>query len=262
MKHTTADIEKIATALSKLRPILSEKVVWKDQNAAYKKLASLTSQSFVDELAAEQDSWRRNVKLRFELSEFWNELVARDQLNDALEITRWKVSDWGGIRNISDATIREHFNDAFYKKTFLPFDHISSKSKALTLLDPSTLQIYDARVAVSLNTMQLLADTEVRLYFKIPETTIKMIQHDKDCFHARLPEAAFNEFDFVSLPLENIYTTYTRLLLKLAVEMQLNVIDVEMMLFGLSPYFTEELGVLSNIIGEERVRRREKNGLV
>ena len=127
MRHTNADVEKIATALNKLHPILSDKVVWKKQNAAYKNLASLTSQSFVDELATEQDSWRRNVKLRFELSEFWNELVARDQLNDALEITRWKVSDWGGIRNISDATIREHFNDAFYKKTFLPFDHISSK---------------------------------------------------------------------------------------------------------------------------------------
>lgn len=240
---------------------MSEDKLWREQIAAFDKLAILTSQSFVDELNAVRDNWRRNVKLRFSLSKIWNGLVAEDKLNRAFEITKWKISDWGAIRNINDSTIAEHFNDAYYRRTFLPFEKISSKSKALTLLEPKTLQIYDARVAVSLNSIQLLSNTEVRLYFKIPETTIKSIQHDPDCFQVRLPEAAFNEFDFVSVLSKDVYTNYTKILLQLGVDMQLDPIEVEMILFGLAPYFAEEEGVLSRILAGERARRRAINGL-
>jgi hypothetical protein len=256
MKHTGKDVEKLAAALNRFGDRLNKDVLWREQKAAYKSLASLTSYDFVAELNEEKDNWRRNVKLRYKLSEHWKNLVKQDKLNDALAVTRWKIINWGGIKNVSDATIREHFADAVYRKYYLPFEHISSKSKALALVEPEKLQIYDARVAVSLNVIQLVADTEVRLYFAIPSTQIRSIQHNEDCFQARLPQAAFEELDFVPVPFEDIYSIYTQLLLKIARDMQLSPVEVEMSLFGLAFEFSEVPETLSEILGQERKRRR------
>ncbi len=261
MKHTEKDVEKLASALNRFGNRLNKNFLWREQKAAYKSLASLTSADFVAELNAEKDNWRRNVKLRYKLSEHWKHLIEQDKLNDALAVTRWIIKSWGGIKNISDFTISEHFADAVYKKHFLPFEHISSKSKALALIEPEKLQIYDARVAVSLNVMQLAADTEVRMYFEIPSTQIRSIQHNEDCFQARMPQAAFAEFDFVPVPLEDIYSVYTQLLLKIARDMQLSPVEVEMWLFGLAFEFSEVPETLSEILGEERQRRRIRNRL-
>lgn len=261
MRHTNADVEKLAFALNRFGNYLNKDSLWREQKAAYKSLASLTSTDFVAELNAEKDNWRRNVNLRYKLSEHWNDLVRQDNLNDALAVTRWIVKDWGGIKNIADSTIKAHFLDAVYQKHFLPFEHISSKSKALALTNPDKLQIYDARVAVSLNVMQLAADTEVRLYFEIPSTQIRSIQHNEDCFQARVPQAAFAEFDFVPVTLEDIYSVYTQLLLKIARDMQLSPVEVEMWLFGLAFEFSEVPKTLSEILSEERQRRRIRNEL-
>jgi hypothetical protein len=261
MKHTEKDAEKLASALARFGNRLNKDFLWREQKAAYKALASLTSYDFVDELNQEKDNWRRNVKLRYQLSEHWRGLVKRDKLNEALAVTRWIIKDWGGVKNISDETIGEHFADSIYRKHFLAFEHISSKSKAIALVEPEKLQIYDARVAVSLNVIQLVADTDVRLYFTIPSTQIRSIQHNKDCFQARLPQAAFEELDFVPVPLDEIYSIYTQLLLKVARDMQLSPVEVEMWLFGLAFEFSEVPETLSEILGEERQRRRLRNGL-
>jgi hypothetical protein len=261
MKHTENDIEKLASTLNRFGNRLNKDFLWREQKAALKSLASLTSYEFVNELNQEKDNWRRNVKLRYKLSEYWKDLVKQDKLNEALAVTRWIIKSWGGIKNISDTTISEHFADAVYKKYFLPFEHISSKSKALAFIEPEKLQIYDARVAVSLNVIQLAADTDTRLYFTIPSTQIRSIQHNEDCFQARLPQAAFEEFDFVPVPLEDIYSIYTQLLLKVARDMQLSPLEVEMWLFGLAFEFSEVPETLSEILGEERQRRRLRNGL-
>jgi hypothetical protein len=261
MKHTESDVEKLALALTRFGNRLNKDFLWREQKAAYKSLALLTSNEFVDELNQEKDNWRRNVKLRYKLSEHWKDLVKQDKLNEALAVTRWIIKSWGGIKNISDATLNEHFADAVYKKHFLPFEYISSKSKAIAFIEPEKLQIYDARVAVSLNVIQLAADTDTRLYFTIPSTQIRSIQHNEDCFQAKLPQAAFEKLDFVPVPLEDIYSIYTQLLLKVARDMQLSPVEVEMWLFGLAFEFSEVPETLSEILGEERQRRRLRNGL-
>lgn len=259
MKHNENDVEKLVSTLNRFGNRLNKEFLWREQKAAYNSLASLTSNEFVAELNKEKDNWRRNVKLRYKLSEHWKGLVERDNLNEALAITRWIIKDWGGIKNITDATIKGHFLDAVYQKHFLPFDHISSKSKALALIRPEKLQIYDARVAVSLNVIQLAADTETRLYFSIPPTQIRSIQHDEDCFQARLPQIAFEEFNFMAVPLEDIYTVYTQLLLRISTNMQLSPVEVEMWLFGLAFEFCEVSETLSMILGDERQRLRNRS---
>jgi hypothetical protein len=256
MKHTGEDVEKIALALKTFGSRLNKDFLWREQKAAYAALSRLIHLDFISELNQEKDNWRRNVKLRYKLSEHWKYLVKQGNLNDALAITSWLIKNWGGIKNISDATVEEHFADAVYRKYYLPFEHISSKSKALALVEPEKLQIYDARVAVSLNVIQLVADTEVRLYFAIPSTQIRSIQHNEDCFQARLPQAAFEELDFVPVPFEDIYSIYTQLLLKIARDMQLSPVEVEMSLFGLAFEFSEVPETLSEILGQERKRRR------
>lgn len=256
MKHTEKDIEKLASALNRFSGRLNKEFLWREQKAAYKSLALLTSSDFVAELNKEKNNWRRNVKLRHKLSEYWGGLVKAGRINDAFAITRWLVKEWGGIKRIRDDTINQHFWDAINQKYSLPFDKISSKSKVFALANPDALQIYDARVAVSLNSIQLAANTDVRIYFTIPETRIKSIQFNDDCFQARLPQGAFEEFDFVSITLDSIYSAYIELVNRLALRMSVSPVDVEMRLFGLAFDFCENPKTLSDILSEERRRRR------
>lgn len=260
MRHTASDILKIAATLDSFLPLLADEEIWKEQKAANKRLKQIAGPALDASIFEAENDWRRNIALRGEVSRLWREAVEADKLNLAFDLARWIVKDWGGIKNINDSTIGEHHFAALNKLFSLPFEHISSKSKVITLPDPYTYQIYDARVAVALNVIQLAADTDMRIYFEIPSTQITWIADGEDCFQARIPKAAFVEdFGFEPMPTSEIYNYYTKLLLKLGVETQpqLDPIEIEMGLFGLAMPFSHNTdGVLSEILAAERARLR------
>lgn len=260
MRHTPSDISKIATTLQLYAPLLDGEEIWVEQNAAEQELTRIVgADQLPSSLAADTDR-ERNVKLRHDVSKLWNEAVATNRSNLAFELSRWIVKDWGGIRNISDTTIKEHHYKALGRFEALPFEGVASSSKVFSLVDPMEFQIYDARVAVSLNVLQLAANTDTRIYFEVPQTQITWISGSRDCFFARIPKAAFLEdFGFSDLPESEIYRYYTKLLLKLGVEAepQLDPIEVEMALFGLAyPFSQNTEGALSEILAAERARLR------
>lgn len=259
MHHNADDITKIAAALDGFLPLINNFEIWTEQQAADKSLKRIAGPALDPSVFVAKNDWQRNINLRKEVSRLWREAVDENNLNLSFDLARWMVKDWGGIKNITDSTIGKHNFAALNKLFNLKFDHISSKSKVITLPDPYTYQIYDARVAVALNVMQLAAGTEVRIYFEIPPTQITWIASDKN-FIARIPRAAFVEdFGFRVMPKDKIYSYYTKLLLKMSIETKskLDPIELEMALFALAmPFSHNSNGVLSAILAAERVRLR------
>ena len=263
MQHTKNDIAKMAAALGSYVYLMDNVEIWKEQSSAFKKLKEIAGPLLNEEALLAQNDRDRNVRLRFEVSRLWNEAVASGNGNLALELSFWIVKGWGGIKNIKDETIKSHHFAAVNKLFGLPFEHISSSSKVITLTDPEIYQIYDARVAVSLNVIQLAANTEVRIYFEIPDTQITWISGHEDCFRARIPKQAFlDDFGFKAIPKEEIYRYYTMFLSKIGVDAvpQLDPIEVEMALFALAfPFSKNTDSVLTKILGAERDRLRTLN---
>ena len=77
---------------------------------------------------------------------------------DTLKVARYFVSDWGGVRSNRDKTLNKYIswiNEGKYPNTI---GGIASYSKMYSFYDPDMYAIYDARVAVSLNMIQFIAD--------------------------------------------------------------------------------------------------------
>lgn len=101
--------------------------------------------------AATKSNYQINVELKFELSRLWRNSPAR-----RLELVNYIVSTWGGIRGNSQDTLKR-YSLLQRRAESLPLKGVASYSKVLGMIDPDEYAIYDARVAVALNAVQLLA---------------------------------------------------------------------------------------------------------
>jgi len=73
-----------------------------------------------------------------------------------LRIASWVIRDWGGVRGNAPETIRRYASTDSGELIGAGITGIASWSKVLAVADPCRFAIYDARVAVSLNAIQLV----------------------------------------------------------------------------------------------------------
>lgn len=102
----------------------------------------------------------RTIELKNALHTIWHKEPSRRK-----EIARWIVADWGGVRANSSKTLEEHFQRAEGQNSSTPFAGVSSYSKIFSVVDPKQYAILDARVVVSLNAIQVLAETKGGMAF-------------------------------------------------------------------------------------------------
>jgi hypothetical protein len=110
-------------------------------------------------LTESESNYQINVELKFELSRLWRDEPAR-----RLELVRYIVSTWGGIKRNSQDTLTQ-YSRLQPSVTPLPLKGVASYSKVLGIIDPDEYAIYDARVAVALNAVQLLAGVSKGYFF-------------------------------------------------------------------------------------------------
>ena len=67
------------------------------------------------------------------------------------------VSDWGGVRRNSEATLQGYVNAIGGQNQVTPIKGIASYSKIFSIACPERYAIYDARVAACLNAVQINA---------------------------------------------------------------------------------------------------------
>ncbi len=115
--------------------------------------------SLVGELEG-STNFARTLDLKEKLNVLWHNEPERRQ-----DIAKWIVSDWGGVRANSSSTLEAHLRRAEGRNQSTPFAGVSSYSKIFSVVDPKQYAILDARVVVSLNAIQILADTKKGVAF-------------------------------------------------------------------------------------------------
>jgi hypothetical protein len=95
---------------------------------------------------------QQNIELKRHLAGHW----AKSSLDEKIRIATWIVRDWGGNDRNSEMTILGYLNQADAERPASPFFGIASYSKILGIKDPDRYAVFDARVAASLNAIQLL----------------------------------------------------------------------------------------------------------
>ena len=97
-------------------------------------------------------NFEATVKLKLMLNEEWN-----SNPHSRKYIANWIVSKWGGIKTNRKQTLDKYYLASLEKNPQTPLSGIASFSKILGIKDPFKYAIYDARVAVSLNAVQMIS---------------------------------------------------------------------------------------------------------
>ncbi len=104
---------------------------------------------------SEACGYQANVRLKGSLQNAWEN--SNDDDNTRNDIAEWVIKNWGGIKTNKPKTIARYATEARSASPETPIQGIASFSKVLAASNPEKYAIYDARVAVSLNAIQLLA---------------------------------------------------------------------------------------------------------
>ena len=179
------------------------------------------------------NNYEKNVGLKLLLSqEIQNRRV---DLND---VARWIISSWGGIPKLSKYT-NEYIQSALAKEYPKKLDGVASYSKLFAMFYPKEFAIYDARVAVSLNIIQLLCEGNQAIFFPYLSGRNKITgnQETKQGF-SRMSEFSRKQISDTSQILwheisrDKVYPLYNQILNSVCDSNKLNLYDVEMLLFS------------------------------
>lgn len=163
--------------------------------------------------------WIANRNLRAALSKAWRWIPEK-----RFKLTRWYVSDWGRIHTNTDDTLRYYLSRPSTDLAGGPLRGVSTWSKILALQDPDHYQSYDARVATSLNALQLIHGASPVMVFKIPPSQNTLISE-------------FTSLKRTDRPAQNgvpqkSYATYLQLVEQVATQASVPKDVVEMVLFS------------------------------
>ena len=81
------------------------------------------------------------------------------------ELQKWYVRDFGGVRGNSDETLNRYITSDYQELLDLGTRGVASWSKILSVRNPKEYAIYDARVALSLNSIQKIYSISDRILF-------------------------------------------------------------------------------------------------
>jgi hypothetical protein len=168
--------------------------------------------------------FEKNHSLKFSLHQEW---VKAKTLEEKRPLIQYYIKIWGGIRGNAPSKINtynvENANDLIrYGKK-----GIASWSKALVLHNPKHFAIYDARVSVSINVLQILYNVEnIKLFPLLPSQNKKVIDANK-----RLKTESISKGWEIASP-DCFYEEYLEILKAIADENNSDVATIEMLLFA------------------------------
>jgi hypothetical protein len=153
--------------------------------------------------------------------------------NDDLKVEyqKWYVRDWGGVRGNNDATIETYISTPSSDLFKLETRGIATWSKILCVRDPSQFSIYDARVALALNSLQRRHLIKNPLLFPLLPSQNKSFVLPR---HKLITDSLF-----FSSQVPQFYSTYLSLLTGAANNKPWDIQDIEMILFSNSKELSE-----------------------
>ena len=178
--------------------------------------------------------FEKNLALKTALHEAW--LNGSD--DDRKRICDWYSQTWGGIRRNTEDNLRLYGTGSEESILARGVQGMASWSKALTIRNPNSFAIADARTCISLNAIQLLAGaTAPRIFPSLPSR------------NSRVPRAQSvvklrqRERNLRKIESQNCYPSYNKLLIDIANAVGRGVTNqmVEMLLFAQADKLSEDL---------------------
>lgn len=102
----------------------------------------------------EGSGYDANVGLKIGLHGKWK---ASEGQQARKSLAKWIIENWGRVRGNRDETLAGYVEMADAEVPQTPIKGVASYSKLLSIVHPSKYAIYDARVAVALNAVQLFS---------------------------------------------------------------------------------------------------------
>lgn len=177
--------------------------------------------------------YAKNIDLRFQLNAaYLNSITFEDKYN----ILKWYIYNWGGVKTNNQQTLELYTSSLPQELIERGSKGIASWSKALSIINPVEYAIYDARVAMSLNALQIINDVHNPLYFpplSSRNTQINSCQKQIQLTVKKWKKTQDQEF----------YQDYLNLLKKVANDLEKDAShhEIEMLLFA----YAEELALLA-----------------
>ena len=119
----------------------------------------------------EGSPYSKNVALKLELNRLWKSVPDR-----RFDLATYYVSTWGGVRRNRAETLRAYVTEAPHDLILNGLKGVASWSKVLCIRDPLRYAIFDARVSIALNCLQILGRVEEATLFPLLPGQNKTIQ--------------------------------------------------------------------------------------
>lgn len=177
-----------------------------------------------------ESRWAYIVDLRDATNAEWARLQKTNDIEELAKLAKWMVADTGGIHGNKDETILNFTKMAAAFGFVENKIGISSYSKILAAKDRYKYQIFDTRVAATLNIMQLSYFGGRRFYFDVDGARNKHVVAFDDLF----PKRSFTMIGYKNVKQDlgvSDYKYYTLLVERMAHYARRETIEIEMMLF-------------------------------
>lgn len=189
-----------------------------------------------------KNNYEKNVDLKKKLSGAYK----NRELNER-KLAEWIIRDWGGIKTITKKldsyllTIRSN-------KMPQSISSVASYSKLYAMFYPDRYAIYDARVVVSLNVIQLLAKKPHAIFFPyLPGRNKTTGDAVKKRGFSRVPDFSRNSLlnkkdqSWSTIPNNQLYLCYNELLHVVSEKLDCELVDLEMILFAQAEELVERI---------------------
>lgn len=180
-------------------------------------------------------NYEKNVALKKLISK-----ECEQQGLDDTAISEWIIKEWGGISRLSK-NIEMYIDCAKSKKYPVKLDGVASYSKLFAMFHYKEFAIYDARVAVSLNIVQLLAAEKNAIFFPFLPGRNKTTGHNskdgrgfsrlKEFSREQIANTSLQEW-YTATPNNEVYGVYNDILKRVSKRIDWPLHDIEMLLFS------------------------------
>lgn len=178
-------------------------------------------------------SYEKNIDLRFQLHSSY---LSSETFEEKYSLIKWYIYNWGGVKTNNQKTLELYTSSSPQELIERGAQGIASWSKALSIINPTEYAIYDARVAMSINALQIIYDIDSHEYYPPLLSRNKTINSCKEQIKTTIKQwKKAKDTDF--------YQNYLNLLKEVANDLGNNVThhDIEMLLFA----YAEELALLA-----------------
>ena len=175
--------------------------------------------------------YKKNISLKKVLNEKW----MNSDKNEKEILIKYYISTWGGIHTNSAKKMKYYSESDSDELISNGSKGIASWSKALCIHNPEKYAIFDARVSISLNALQIISNVEKKLFFPVLTSRNTVIKEA-----IKRANNVAKEDNWKNSTECTFYKNYLALLEEVSKKLKTKVYSIEMLLFAKAEELSKE----------------------